>query len=240
MPTFRSGRIEIIADDSANGLWNAMTEPMETSELSDVRLRFWFGGRPTGLTTHVTPGLQFSPDPFTWDLTTYPMRAIGSSFDSVAGWKFPTTSFTDVFTLTSPQLYCRFGAAFKNLTNSLRSGILAEVVVDARPVRSRTITAGPVIVFSKGDTSTEHFNPVTDWIKTEDIAQYRLTWEIDSLAGAVVAQAAYRTSDQPRDPTDWSAVSTLGSTRSTAGIEYGTSFLTSGVPFEDPSSSASS
>ncbi len=47
MPKTRAGRQTLIADDSASGLWNPMTRAFNTAEIKEVRLREWFGARPT-------------------------------------------------------------------------------------------------------------------------------------------------------------------------------------------------
>ncbi|MCB9696172.1 MAG: hypothetical protein H6738_05245 [Alphaproteobacteria bacterium] len=205
-------------------LWIPMTGAINTTLVKEVRQARWLEA--------VTPkflarlAYEMSDDGVTWSGT---VTGTGS-YLGTEGWLYNDTS-TLLSVTTDQRLFVRFGAQTANDTGSSDvEHALARMLLASKPVVGGTLAAAEQLVFSQG-TTTRIFHPLVGPVSIADVGEHRASLKLESGSGDVDVIPAFQVSN---DGVTWSdgegggadSFSTFGSSRSSAGTDYGTTFTT--------------
>lgn len=236
---------QVMADNSGYGLWNPLTDPLETARIKGFRTRWWFGGLNGG--PAVAPGLEFSNDGVTWSNRQYLNPSPNHYFQGMHdGWNYsaPAGSFPwgTVFSMpsyTGFKRLVRFGAYLRNGSNTKVLGMSVRLRLELDPVFSRVQGFPSRLVYTDGTDSSWTFCPFSAWMPTERINQVRLAAEVTAIAGSVAIQGGYQTANKPTSTDEgtggWQDPDTIsfGSAISSTGHHYMDAFASGGAPYAE-------
>ncbi|MBW2253165.1 MAG: hypothetical protein JRI25_01045 [Deltaproteobacteria bacterium] len=206
MPRILSGRQDIVSQDLTDGLWNPMTPAMNSAQFRFCHFGIWVAGEDNA---EMVPGFEFSSDGLSWDggISVDP-DATGEGPQAVSdGWNYYDSDWDkDIYHETTPKIFVRFGIFADITTASDLRPVQAELLVEADPVVSNTITNPWMLVYA--DNSARIF-PLTASIPvTEDIGEARACIEVAAESGGNVGfNVGWRQTNYPKDPGSWSGVS---------------------------------
>lgn len=91
---------------------------------------------------------------------------------------------------------------------------------------AKTYTA-ELIAWTKGDSNTPLFFPISGWEDTTGVGDIRPTPTCSNNSGDCQIKPGYRTCNDPKDPTDYQTPTNLGSTERPAdGTDFTGTFVT--------------
>jgi hypothetical protein len=209
---------------SATPLFVPMTGPINTTFVKEARASRWIeGATPKYLSAW---GYQMSDDANDWSTTATAV----DSFVATTGWIYNNGSITAI--TTDQRLFVRFGVFSANDTGSSDvEQALARLRLEIKAIEGATIAAADRKVFSKKSTANRTFHPLVGPVPIEAVGEHRASQRLFASSGLADIIPAYQVSD---DQITWNdgesgaadTFSTFGSSRSSAGIDYGTTFTT--------------
>lgn len=227
MPVFNTPPTQVIG--ASAGTWVPMTGPLSSAQFGDVRFRVWTDGvLPTDGSTRCYPCAQFSVDGQSWTSSVVAFTGYDqSTAPKNSEWDNSTfKEWKNVFDLTAPSLYVRFGMVCKSNGGPNYAGRMI-LSIESKPLWSRTLTTPQFVANcllatgSGGDT----FTPATEWIPIADVTHARYTYELVSSTGEIEILPAFQTADSDTVGTasQWTVPTGL-TARSTVGVTTGSLF----------------
>ena len=201
------------------------TGPISTTQIDTGRVSRWLEGATTNAT--VVPAYRMSEDGgLTWSST---ITEIGS-YDATAGWVSNDSTVTTVS--TDQKLYVQFGFNVKNGTGTAIESAQGKLRIAIAPTNGQSVMSGEHQVWSDGSTTEANaiFFAITPMMARDGMGEIRATIRLGSSTGNLTVKPAYQVSN---DGVNWysgvasaseGSFKTFGSSRSTEGTTYGTTF----------------
>lgn len=217
--TLDTGITEVVTDDGTNDVANPLTAPIRAIELEEVRFDLWMMALTANMQARI--GVQFSNDPL--DFSSATAHVVASSYKSTPGWNYGT-SWYDLSDLglsdSDYKLYLRFVALCKRtVAGSALESAQLRLRVHQRPVRSRVLSSAMVRVHSLGSTTVASFVPMTDPVRTDDVAVHRVAMEVAANLGVSV-QPGWQETDTPDDASSWSSATAIETAVTTDTVSF--------------------
>jgi hypothetical protein len=199
------------------------TVGLNTTNIKEARLARWIEAATANFVSAFA--YQMSNDGNDWNTTP---TAIGS-YVGTTGWIYDTGASSAI--TTDQRLFVRFGFAVANGTGSALEQALGKLSIEIKPAEGGTLLADGVKVFSNGGTSdpSRIFHPLLGPVVLEGVGEHRPSLKLYFSSGLVQVKPAYQVSNDllTWDDGEGGASNTFaefGSARSSAGIDYGTTF----------------
>lgn len=217
-----TGEQAVLSNDETTPVFNPMTPSLPTGGTNEVRVTVWLAAVGA---TKVRPAIEFSDDGVNY---TDAAKELDATYLTSADEGFTYgDSFVSLFTLpsTTPRRFMRLGVqALNTTTGGNTESAQARLLVERRPIRSRSIMGRWTKVHTLGDTVNKNFIPMCDAVETDFIKELRFFWELAGSSGDLVMEAAYQETDTPDDLSSWSTPEAVGSAVSSEGVVSGTTF----------------
>ena len=222
MARIQTGVVDLFTASTTEALI-PMTGPINSTDVKSVKISAELIAATTGTTFQGRPGFQYSDDGIVWGSPNGININSGATYCTAGQWNFGDT-YTDLYSGYSPKLFIRFGMMCSNLSGSSTQSACARLRIDIAPQRQGTFVAPPTKVIT--DSTSHTFYPLGPAIPSEMVGEIRATLDAMAVSNDVTVVPAWQEGSNPRLYTGdgWGSATEFGSSRSTVGVTYGTTF----------------
>lgn len=217
-----TGLKPVFSQKSATRLFVPLTGALDSTHLKEARTSI----QVVGITNNFIGRMAYrmSDDGVVWSAT---VTGVGNDL-TANGWYYNEGTVTSL--TTDLKLFVQLGAEVSNSSGNtqVQHGLM-QLVLQARNVRGRTVSANHQKVWSDGSTSGI-FHAITAPMLLEEVDDYRATLELIASSGDVRVQAGYQVSNDARTWYSGAAAAAantftaFGTELTAPGIAYGTTF----------------